>query len=61
MEGYPSTAAGSNMRPNHRGLLSGGGFKQNPSESFEMDFMMPPDIASIDSDISKLIWNYSFR
>eukprot|EP00352_Strombidinopsis_acuminata_P001402 CAMPEP_0176348394 /NCGR_PEP_ID=MMETSP0126-20121128/7826_1 /TAXON_ID=141414 ORGANISM="Strombidinopsis acuminatum, Strain SPMC142" /NCGR_SAMPLE_ID=MMETSP0126 /ASSEMBLY_ACC=CAM_ASM_000229 /LENGTH=96 /DNA_ID=CAMNT_0017697151 /DNA_START=1461 /DNA_END=1751 /DNA_ORIENTATION=+ len=24
------------------------------SDSFEMDFMMPPDIASIDSDINKI-------
>jgi len=49
------------MRPNHRGLLSGGGYKQNPSKSFDMDFMLPPDIASIDSDISKTISDLLFR
>ena len=24
-----------------------------PNESFDMDFMMPPDVADIESDISK--------
>jgi len=32
--------------------MSGGG--KYPNESFDLDIMMPPDIASIDSDISKL-------
>jgi hypothetical protein len=35
----------------------GGGFgtaAKYPSESFDLDIMMPPDIASIDSDISML-------
>lgn len=35
------------------GLKSGGGMGKYPTESFDLDIMMPPDIASIDSDISK--------
>ena len=35
------------------GLRSGGGIGKFPNESFDLDIMMPPDIASIDSDISK--------
>ena len=54
MEIYPSTAAASHMRGGHGGLMSGGGYPNEISESFDMDFMMPPDIASIDSDIIKL-------
>ena len=61
----PSTAAGTYMQGfGHDGGF-GGGFKSGsgpgfgtaskypPSESFDIDIMMPPDIASIDSDISK--------
>lgn len=57
----PSTAAQSYLQGmggyNGVGLTSGGGVgigKMHPSESFDLDIMMPPDIASIDSDISKL-------
>ena len=32
----------------------GGGFNQGKMDSFEQDFMMPPDIASINSEINKL-------
>jgi len=35
------------------GMVSGGGMN-NFNESFDLDLMMPPDIASIDSDISKI-------
>ncbi len=51
----PSTAAASYMHGNVGGrganMVSGG--MQGINESFELDFMMPPDIGSIDSDISK--------
>lgn len=52
----PSTAAGT-MMPGNKGYginsMQGGG-NHAPSESFDLDFMLPPDIASIDSDINKL-------
>jgi hypothetical protein len=60
----PSTAAGTYMQgfanqglngnPGYMGggLKSGGGIGKYPHESFDLDIMMPPDIASIDSDIS---------
>ena len=62
----PSTAAGTYMQGFGNDGGFGGGFKSAsgpgfatankypPSESFDLDIMMPPDIASIDSDISKL-------
>jgi len=31
------------------------------NESFDLDIMMPPDVASIDSDISKIIYIKIFR
>jgi hypothetical protein len=36
-------------------LTSGGGLGigQAPNENFDLDIMMPPDIESMDSDISK--------
>ena len=40
---------GANMGPN-----IGGGFNQGKMDTFEQDFMMPPDIASINSEINKL-------
>ena len=52
----PSTAAGSYLRGVggfNNGLTSGGGIGPMISESFDLDIMMPPDIASIDSDLSK--------
>ena len=61
----PSTAAGTYMQGFANDGGFGGGFKSGtgpafgtankypPSESFDLDIMMPPDIASIDSDISK--------
>jgi hypothetical protein len=60
----PSTAAGTYMQGfngNDFGVKSGPGFGTGikggyPGESFDLDIMMPPDIASIDSDISK--WHY---
>lgn len=53
----PSTAAGSYFRGGqaNNGLTSGGGMGQMVSESFDLDIMMPPDIASIDSDLSKSV------
>lgn len=54
----PSTAAASYLRGGigmHNGLTSGGGMGNMISESFDLDIMMPPDIASIDSDLSKKI------
>jgi hypothetical protein len=63
----PSTAAGTYMQGFGNDGGFGGGFKSAsgpgfatankypPSESFDLDIMMPPDIASIDSDISKLL------
>lgn len=70
----PSTAAGTYMQGfgvNDGGFgvgaKSGGGpgfataAKFPPSESFDLDIMMPPDIASIDSDISKYRSISSFR
>jgi hypothetical protein len=62
----PSTAAGTYVQgfggmqgnlqaPIGYGLKSGGGAGlKYPMESFDLDIMMPPDIASIDSDINKL-------
>lgn len=58
----PSTAAGTYMQGfngNDFGVKSGPGFGTGikggyPGESFDLDIMMPPDIASIDSDINKL-------
>ena len=57
----PSTAAGTYMQGfngNDFGIKAGQGFGTGikggyPGESFDLDIMMPPDIASIDSDISK--------
>jgi hypothetical protein len=61
----PSTAAGTYMQGfghgNDNGFKNGGGMGVMgtgikggfPGESFDLDIMMPPDIASIDSDISK--------
>jgi uncharacterized membrane protein len=54
----PSTAAGSYFHGGYGGgLTSGGGMGlgQMPSDSFDLDIMMPPDIASIDTDISKTL------
>ncbi len=63
----PSTAAGTYVQgfggPEGGfggGHKSGGGMgfgtgAKYPGESFDLDIMMPPDIASIDSDISKSI------
>jgi hypothetical protein len=53
----PSTAAASYVRGGpgiHNGMTSGGGIGMMNNESFDLDIMMPPDIASIDSDLSKL-------
>lgn len=69
----PSTAAGTYMQGFGNEGAFGGGFKSGsgpgfgtankypPSESFDLDIMMPPDIASIDSDISKNLVCYQFR
>ena len=46
-------AMGGNMGPMN-GNLGGGNFNQNKFDTFEQDFMMPPDIASINSEINKL-------
>jgi len=43
------------------GPTSGGGMGQMINESFDLDIMMPPDVASIDSDISKIIYIKIFR
>jgi hypothetical protein len=63
----PSTAAGTYVQgfggPEGGfggGHKSGGGLgfgtgAKYPGESFDLDIMMPPDIASIDSDISKAL------
>ncbi len=43
-------------------LRSGGGAGQQFAESFDLDIMMPPDIASIDSDLSKFtLFPYQFN
>jgi len=39
------------MKQKHNNLVGMGITRGN--ESFDMEFMMPPDITSIDSDISK--------
>ena len=59
----PSTAAGSYLQGLGAGgygqaMNSGGGdFGYGPiNESFDLDIMMPPDINSIDSDLSKVIY-----
>lgn len=52
----PSTAAASYLRGGggvHNGLTSGGGMGHMINDSFDLEIMMPPDIASIDSDLSK--------
>ena len=59
----PSTAAGSYFQGGNYGanLTSGGGLGLGglmPSDSFDLDIMMPPDIASIDSDIRKFNFIY---
>jgi hypothetical protein len=59
----PSTAAGTYVQGFGAmnggyggGLKSGGGLNgKYQNESFDLDIMMPPDIASIDSDISKFL------
>lgn len=58
----PSTAAGSYLQGIGGGYAGAGltsvggiGMGQMATESFDLDIMMPPDIASIDSDISKKI------
>ena len=53
----PSTAAASHMpggRGGYQALTSGGGIGigQIPHESFDLEFMMPPDVADIEQDIS---------
>lgn len=55
----PSTAAASyNLGGGgfgaHAGLRSGDRLGQQFAESFDLDIMMPPDVASIDSDLSKI-------
>ncbi|CDW76852.1 UNKNOWN [Stylonychia lemnae] len=53
----PSTAAGSYFQGGFglaQGLTSGGGMGHMVNESFDLDIMMPPDVASIDSDLNKL-------
>ena len=61
----PSTAAGTYVQgfggmhgnqpiPNNAYALKSSGGLKYPLESFDLDIMMPPDIASIDSDINKL-------
>jgi hypothetical protein len=52
----PSTAAGTYVQgfgggPGGYGIQKSAG--KYPNESFDLDIMMPPDITSIDSDISK--------
>ena len=44
---------GGNIGPMN-GNIGGGNFNQNKFDTFEQDFMMPPDIASINSEINKL-------
>lgn len=51
----PSTAAGSYLIGPHQRMTSGGGLG-HASESFDLDIMMPPDIASIDSDLSTYLF-----
>lgn len=55
----PSTATASNLQGRAAGgfipgITNGGGFGmgQMVNDSFDLDIMMPPDINSIDSDIS---------
>lgn len=56
VQGFGGPQGGVSGQPGggyHGGLRSGGGIGKFPNESFDLDIMMPPDIASIDSDISK--------
>ena len=58
----PSTAAQSYLQglgyQGGVGLTSGGGIGigQMATESFDLDIMMPPDMAEVDSDISNYIF-----
>ena len=67
----PSTAAGTYMQGfgnggNDNGFKNAGGMGGMGTgmkggyqgESFDLDIMMPPDIASIDSDISKFLFKF---
>lgn len=63
----PSTAAGSYMHGGMAGngynaaMRSGGGIGQQFAESFDLDIMMPPDVASIDSDLSNFYMSLQFE
>jgi|LauGreDrversion4_2_1035121.scaffolds.fasta_scaffold1397864_1 hypothetical protein len=62
-EKIPSTAAGTYVQgfgAGAGGYGGRGGVGKYPHESFDLDLMMPPDIASIDSDISKILF-YKFH
>ena len=48
-----NVAMGGNMGPMN-GNLGNANFNQSKFDTFEQDFMMPPDIASINSEINKL-------
>ena len=48
-----NVAMGGNMGPMN-GNLGSANFNQSKFDTFEQDFMMPPDIASINSEINKL-------
>lgn len=66
MSKNPSTAAASYL---HGGggygadLTTGGGLgiDHNAHDSFDLDIMMPPDMASIDSDISIIHFSFIHR
>ncbi len=50
----PSTAAASYMAPRATAGMISRGPMHEAGHSFDLDFMMPPDVASIDSDINKI-------
>ena len=61
MSKNPSTAAASYLPHNNPGgfqgrVTSGMGAGPRANDSFDLDIMMPPDVASIDSDISIFLY-----
>ena len=57
---------GNNLNGNpwgQQGMSRGGGMGMGhmPHESFDMEFMMPPDVNEIESDISKTVLVYDYR
>ena len=54
MSGNMGGNMGGNMVGNMGGNMGNGNFNQSKFDTFEQDFIMPPDIASINSEINKL-------